>query len=85
MGAKSEAGAMLDRFVRKYGAPKLLKFDGSKEQYGKNSRFQQIIRKYQIPYHIVKHERPNQNPVESVIRELKRKWFRIMYKMNCPA
>ena len=85
MGSKSEAGDMLNKFVRKYGAPKLLTFDGSKEQCGKNSRFQQILRKYQIPYHIVEHERPNQNPVESVIRELKRKWFRIMYKMNCPA
>ena len=84
MGSKSEAGDMLDKFVRRYGAPKLLKFDGSKEQCGKNTKFQQIIRKYEIPYHIVEHERPNQNPAESVIRELKKKWYRILYKMNCP-
>ena len=84
MASKGDAGDMLDEFVRKYGAPKLLKFDGSKEQCGKNSKFQQIIRKYQIPYHIVEHERPNQNPAESVIRELKRKWYRILYKTNCP-
>ena len=62
-----------------------MKFDGSKEQCGKNSKFQQILRKYNISCHIVEPERPNQNPAESVIRELKRKWFRIMYKTNCPA
>ena len=84
MWSKADAGDMLDDFVREYGAPKLLKFDGSKEQCGKNSKFQQIIRKYEIPYKIVEHERPNQNPAESVIRELKRKWYRILYKMNCP-
>ena len=67
--SKADAGDMLEDFVREYGAPKLLKFDGSKEQCGKNSKFQQVIRKYEIPYHIVEHERPNQNPAELVIRE----------------
>ena len=32
MENKSNARDMLDKFVRQYGAPKLLKFDGSKEQ-----------------------------------------------------
>ena len=84
MGAKSDAGCMLDKFIRTYGAPKLLIFGGSKEQCGKDSRFQQIIRKYEISYHITEPERPNQKPAESVIRELKRKWFCVMYKTNCP-
>ena len=43
MENKSDTGDMLDKFVRQYGAPKLLKFDGSKEQCGKNSKFQQIL------------------------------------------
>ena len=86
MENKSNAGDMLDKFVRQYGAPKLLKVDGSKEQCGKNSKFQQILRKYNILCHIVEPERPNQNPAESMIKELKRKLFtRVMYKNSCPA
>ena len=62
MRAKSGAGYMLNKFVRTCVAPKQLIFDGSKEQCGKDSKFQQIIRKYEISYHITEPERPNQNP-----------------------
>ena len=84
MEKKSEAGDMLDKFVRNYGVPKLLIYDGSREQCGRNSIFQRYIRKYNINSQVTEPERPNQNPVESVIRELKKRWFRIMYRSNCP-
>ena len=85
MGAKSDTACMLDKFVRTYKAPKQYIFDGSKEQCGKDSKFQQIIRKYEISYHITEPEHPNQNSTEDVIRELKCKCLQVMYKTNCPA
>ena len=75
MRTKSDAVCMLNKFVRTYGAPKQLIFDGSKEQSGKDSKLQQIIRKYEISYHITEPERRNQNPTEAVICDLKQKWF----------
>ena len=85
IATKDECGDALELFVKTYGAPKLLRFDGSREQCGKGSKFQKAIRKYQIRTHITEPQRSNQNPAESVIRELKRKWFRMMYRSNCPV
>ena len=42
------------------------------------------IRKYDIYYHISEHDRPNQNPDEGVIRELRRKWFLMMVQKRAP-
>ena len=39
-----------------------------------NTSFMKLIHKHDIKYHISEPRRPNQNPAESAIRELKRKW-----------
>ena len=59
-------------------------YDGSKEQNGKNTEFQCIIHKYDIPTRTSKKERSNQNSSEGVIRELRKKWHRNMFKAGCP-
>ena len=42
------------------------------------------ICKYDINYHRPKPDRPNKNPAEGVIRELRRKWFQIMVQKRVP-
>jgi hypothetical protein len=42
------------------------------------------IRKYSINYHITEPYRPNHNFAEGVIREVRRKWFRVMVRKNVP-
>ena len=42
------------------------------------------IRTHNIDYHISEPNLHNQNPVEGVIRELRRKWYRIMVRQRVP-
>ena len=81
---KSDCGLALDKFVREFGAPSLLIFDGSKEQTGRRTAFQAALRKYEIPQRVSEPQRHNQNPVEGVIRELRKKWYRTVFRTNCP-
>lgn len=84
MESKSLAGMALKQFIRDYGVPQHLTFDGSREQSGKRTEMMKEIHKHDIKYHITEPYRPNQNRVESVIRELRKKWFRIMAQRNVP-
>jgi len=81
---KGDCHEALKRFIREYGAPDSMVFDGSKEQNEKGTKFQALLRKYQINPHTIEPDRHNQNPAESVIRELRKKWYRTMFKTNCP-
>jgi len=42
------------------------------------------IRTHNIDYHICEPDLRNQNPVEGVIREVRRKWYRIMVRNRVP-
>jgi hypothetical protein len=66
MDSKSKAGDALHTFRREYGAPEKLRFDGSKEQTGKNTEFQRQIRKHNIQQHISEPNLHNQSPAEGV-------------------
>jgi hypothetical protein len=76
MEKKSMAGLALRQFVRDFGVPEKLTSDGASEQTGPKTEFMKTVRKYDIDHHVSKRHRPIQNRAESVIRELKRKWFR---------
>jgi hypothetical protein len=52
MDSKSKAGDALQIFCKEYGAPEKSRLDGSKEQTGKNTEFQQQIRKHNIQQHV---------------------------------
>ena len=84
MDSKSKAGDALKVFCREFGVPYNLTFDGSKEQTGKNTTFMKEVRKHDINYHVSEAERHNENPVEGVIREIRRKWFRTMVRRRVP-
>jgi hypothetical protein len=84
MPKKSDCHETLDNFVNDYGAMDLLISDGSAEQCGLHTEFQRKIQKYQIQHKRSEKDRPNQNPAEGVIREVRKKWHRTMFKTNCP-
>ena len=42
------------------------------------------IKKHDINYHVSETDRHNKNPVEGVIRVIRRKWFRTMVRMRVP-
>ena len=59
-------------------------YDGAPEQIGRKTEFQRIMRKYDIRGHIAESGRSSQNPIEVCIRELRRRWFRTMFRSYCP-
>ena len=81
---KSDCHESLRTFMREYGAPSLMISDGASEQTGRNSKFQSLLRKYHVPNKVSQPSRPNQNPCEMVIRELRKRWYRTMFRTNCP-
>ena len=84
MEHKSSAGEGLRQFVHDFGRPEKLTFDGSAEQCGKKTEFMKNVRKYSVDYHVTEPFRPNHNLAESVIREIRKKWFRIMVRKRVP-
>jgi hypothetical protein len=84
MDTKSNAGEGLRQFIHDFGQPENLTVDGSREQCGPKTEFMKNIRKYSIQYHITEPDRPNHNFAEGVIREIRKKWYRIMVKRRVP-
>lgn len=81
---KEDCHAALKSFILEHGAPDKMISDGSKEQTGRNSKFQATLRKNRIASEVTQTHRPNQNPSETVIRELRKRWYRAIFKTNCP-
>ena len=75
-------GYTLRDFCHDFGVPANLTFDGALAQVGRNTEFMKAIRKYHIEYHVSGPRRPNENPAEGAIREVKKRWYRIMLKKN---
>ena len=69
---RSDCHEALDRFVRNYGASDVMQYDGALEQVGPHTKFQANMRKYNIKGHTNETKISNQNPVEGVIRELRK-------------
>ena len=80
MTNKSGAGDALRQFINEYGRPEKLTFDGSQEQCGRKTEFMANIRRYSNDHHITETYRPNHNFAEGVIREIRKKWFRVMVR-----
>ena len=84
MDRKKQAGQALREFCQEFGIPEHLTFDGSKEQTMKGTEFMKQIRTHGISYQIAEPDLHNQNPVEGSIRELRRKWYRLMIAKRVP-
>jgi hypothetical protein len=76
----NKVGDTLTQFVSDFGVPEHLTFDGAAVHTGPKTKFMQAIRKYEIKYHVSGPQRPNENPAEQSIHEVKKRWYRIMLK-----
>jgi hypothetical protein len=85
MEKKSGAGLALRQFIRDYGVPERLTSDGASEQTGPKTEFMKQVRKHGIDHHVSEPQRPQENRAESVIREIKKRWYRQMTKRRVPA
>ncbi len=84
MATKSDAGQALKTFIMELGVPEELTIDGSKEQTKPQTDFQKCCRRNDAKVTRTEPERPNQNPAEGVIREIRRRWFRTMIRKRVP-
>jgi hypothetical protein len=81
---KGDACEPVDLFAQDCGAPDTLISDGAKEQVGRNSKFQAKLGKHGVKHKTSEKERPNQNPSEGTIREVRKRWHRQVLRTNCP-
>ena len=84
MDSKSKAGDALRVFCQEFGVPDRITMDGGSEQVGKHTEFMHQIRKHDIKYNITEPDRHNQNQAEGVVREVRKKWFRVMFRKRVP-
>ena len=82
--SKGDCHLALKKFINEFGAPDKMITDGSREQMGQYTQFQKILRKHNIISVSTQPHRPNQNPSETVIRELRKRWYRAIFRTNCP-
>jgi len=81
----NHVGDTLTQFISDFGVPEHLTFDGAAVQTGPKTKFMQAIRKYEIKYHVSGPRRPNENPAEQSIHEVKKRWYRVMLKKKVPS
>ena len=77
-------GKSIDDFVHDLESPEHLIFDGFSSKVGKNSNFYKNLRKYSIKNHVSAPRRRNKTPAEGYIREIKRRFYRIMERNRVP-
>ena len=81
---KTKSADSLRQFSTDFGIPRKLIVDGALEQVGRNTEFIKRCRKYDIDLHVSSPRRPKENPAEGVIREVRKKWFRLMQATDMP-
>jgi hypothetical protein len=82
--SKAKAGDALSLFIQEYGVPESLTSDGSKEQTGPRTRFMELVRKFDIRHHTSEPYNPRSNAAEGVIREVRRRWYRVLRQQAVP-
>jgi Reverse transcriptase (RNA-dependent DNA polymerase) len=75
--SSSETAKSLQIFTREWGIPRKLTVDGASEYIGRHTEFNRKIHLYDIDLHVAEPHTPKQNPAEGVIREIRKKWYRI--------
>ena len=74
----------LGAFISKYVVTEHLTYDGEAVQVGSKTIFQNHVRKNDIQTQLSAPRRPNENPSEISIHEIKIKWYQIQEKNNIP-
>ena len=73
MWKKSDCHEAMDKFVKDYGVPESMIYNGVQGKVRPGTKFQANLRKYGIHGHKWERERSNQNPAEGIIWELRKK------------
>ena len=73
-------GYLYRDFIHDFGITEHLMSDACSAQVVQNTLFMKTVRKYDTQYHISGPRRPNENPAEGSIIELKKIWYCIMIK-----
>mmetsp|Transcript_24453 Transcript_24453/g.37197 ORF Transcript_24453/g.37197 Transcript_24453/m.37197 type:complete len:170 (-) Transcript_24453:2332-2841(-) len=81
---KKDCHEALKQFILDYGAPDIMITHGSREQTARGTEFQARLRKNNIVLVVTQTHRPQQNPAETVIRELQKRWYCGIFRTNCP-
>ena len=82
--SKKFCGKALKTFCTEWGALEMLTYNGAKEQVKSGTDFQKVLREHEIIPHQIEPDRHNQNRVEGVIREVRKKWYRVMLQQKTP-
>jgi hypothetical protein len=77
-------GPSLTSFIANWGIPKHLIMDEAAVQVGQNTTFMNTIRWAGIKHHISTPHKPNENPAEGGIRELKCCFYQLVIKHLIP-
>ena len=80
--SNEKIGHSLGAFISEFGLLEHMTFDGAAVQVGIKTIFQDHIRNHDIQTQRSPPRRPNENPYEGSIQEVKRKWYRIQEKKN---
>ena len=75
-------GNSMNDFINDYGIPDHLTYDGVAVQVGSKTKFQETIHRSRINTHVSTPRRPNENPAEGSIREVKKRWYTLQVKEN---
>ena len=84
MYTKKKVGEALRVLYQEFGVPERRTMDVAPDQVGRNSAFMKEVRKQGMDFQVIKPERHNQNPAEGIIREIRRKWFQIIFRKKVP-
>ena len=83
-GSGYTIGQSYKYFCHDYGVLEHLTFNGAIAKISNNTLFMKTINKYGTRYHVSSPRRPNENPTEGAIREIKNRWYRIMLNNKVP-
>ena len=68
LNAKGDSlGETIDDLVHNFGVPGHLTFDGFQSQVGRNTKFNNNMRRYGIDHYVSAPRQPNKNPAEGTI------------------
>ena len=71
----ARVGGSLSDFIHDFGSPDHLTFYGDQVKVGRHTQFQAMLRNHHKKWHVSSPRRPNENPDEGSIRELKRRFY----------
>ena len=84
LSSKSHCHYALKSFGNEWGYPKEMVMDQAPEQVGRHTEFAKTLRKHEVTARFSEKNRPEQNPCEKTIGEMRKRWYRTMVMKKVP-